>query len=138
VPPWAVGHPHAQPTASQRLDSLYVARECLSLPGSSLLRAGGGVWGHFDPQLCLTAPGHGRSTWRLPHWFHPNGRPPLTYHADPNRWQRDGDAVLLRSAAQGQEFVLDADAYPEALAWVASLLMLAPSAPVSPEATMWP
>jgi len=39
-----------------------------------------------------------------------------------DRWRKDGDAVVLRSVARGQEFVLDCDCYPEVLAWVTPCL----------------
>jgi hypothetical protein len=46
----------------------------------------------------------------------------LSYHSRPNQWQHDGDRVILHSAAQGQEFVLDGSAYTEVNEWVASLV----------------
>jgi len=52
----------------------------------------------------------------------PNGRPPLTFNPRPEQWNRDGDRVRLRSAAKGQEFVLDSTDYPEAREWVASIV----------------
>jgi hypothetical protein len=33
--------------------------------------------------------------------------------------------VMLKAASRGQEFVLDCDDYPEAIHWLAELLMLA-------------
>lgn len=123
LPPWAADHPHAQRPPTTQPDSMYVSAPRLHLPGSTIDAPGAGVFGRFDLALCLTAPGRTRSYWRLPTWFHPGAdRPPLTYHADPNRWTSMDDAVILRSAAQGQEFVLDADAYPEAIAWLADLI----------------
>ena len=48
--------------------------------------------------------------------------PPLTYHANAHRWRQDGDSVILNSVAKGQEFVLDCEAYSEALPWVGNLI----------------
>ena len=124
LPTWASDHPHAQRPSTTQPDSVYVSADRLHLPGIDLDVPGAGVFRRFDPALCLTAPGRTRSYWHLPAWFHPGAdRPPLTYHTDPNRWTATEDAVILRSAAQGQEFVLDADAYPEATAWIADLIL---------------
>ena len=122
VPPWARDHPHYAHTTAP--DGMYLAAERLTLDGYTLHLPGAGRFAHFRPELCLTAPGAARSTWLLPAWFHPGAsRPPLTYHQDPHRWQlRDGYA-WLQSATRGQEFVLDCDCYPEAVAWVAELLV---------------
>jgi len=46
----------------------------------------------------------------------------LSYHSDVTRWNRDDTHVLLRSAARGQEFVLDLDDYPEGRQWLHELL----------------
>jgi hypothetical protein len=123
LPPWVDDHPHAQRPTTTQPDSVYISADRLHLPGFTIDAPGAGMFRHFDPALCLSAPGRSRSYWRLPAWFHPEpGRPPLTYHADRRRWTRTDDAVILRSAAQGQEFVLDADAYPEAVPWIGNLI----------------
>ena len=49
-------------------------------------------------------------------------RPRLSYHPAGPRWVHDERGVLLRSAAKGQEFVLDADHYAEAEPWLRNLL----------------
>ena len=49
----------------------------------------------------------------------------LTYHSDESRWQRVNEGVMLKAVSRGQEFVLDCDDYPEAITWLAELLMLA-------------
>ena len=122
VPPWARYHPHCQHAPFAAPNSLYVAAEQLDLPGVSVTLPGAGGWTHFRPPLQLTAPGMSRSVWRLPAWFHPHGRDTvLSYHARSDRWQLHDDHVLLRTVGRGQEFVLDCDAYSEALAWVAEL-----------------
>jgi len=84
---------------------------------------GAGVFGHYEDHLCLTAPGSPRGVWSLPGWFHPNQvRMPLGYHGKPERWSWQGDNTLLKTVARGQEFVLDADQYPEVGAWVRGLI----------------
>ena len=63
------------------------------------------------------------SVWALPPWFHPDGRhSALTYHGRPGRWTRTEAHTLLQTVAQGQEFVLDCDHYPEAVPWAAGLI----------------
>lgn len=123
LPDWAAEHAHAMPHPDKRPDALYLAGERLKLPGIEMPLAGGGTFPCFRPSLRLTAPGQKRSLWQLPSWFHPQGRPSaLTYHGDPRRWTPLQDSVLLQTVGRGQEFVLDVDHYPEAIAWVASLL----------------
>jgi Nucleotide modification associated domain 3 len=126
LPAWALYHPHCQGRSYGRTDSLYIATDRLKLAGRNLDRPGAGVFRCYNEKLCLTAPGARRSLWRLPGWFDPRGgRPPLTYHRNLNRWQTADDHVHLDSAKRGQEFVLDCDKYPEAIAWLAALLRLA-------------
>jgi hypothetical protein len=117
APPWAMYHPHCQWHGTGE-NALYVAAH-----SDGLGDAEGGAIEHYDERLRLSAPGESRSFWRLPAWFHPRGRTPLSYHADPDRWTGlDDGHVLLRTAARGQEFVLDATQYPEALAWAHALI----------------
>ncbi|HUQ02899.1 MAG TPA: hypothetical protein VM261_10410 [Kofleriaceae bacterium] len=109
-PTWAAYHPHV--TAGRRWsnNTLYAADDA-------------GTFTHHDDRLRLTRPGASRSRWSLPAWFAPGrGRPPLGYHHAPSRWRRAGDRVHLQSVARGQEFVLDTAHYPEADAWIRSLL----------------
>ena len=73
--------------------------------------------------LRLTARGRTRSWWRVPKWFFPGGaRPPMTYHGDGKRWTLEEDHACVRSAPRGQEFILDAEYYPEALPWAYELI----------------
>lgn len=54
------------------------------------------------------------------------GRPPMGGHGrDLTRWRRVDGATRLRSVPRGQEFALDADAYPEAEPWARSIISLA-------------
>ena len=118
-------HPHVVPGTRGRNNTLYVAREGLTLNGASIGIPGAGTFSRFDDRLCLSKPGHNRSTWSLPSWFAPEPpRPSLGYHSDTDRWAADGARVELRSAARGQEFVLDTAWYPEAISWVADLLQI--------------
>ncbi len=122
LPRWLAGHPHYKTTPYGRADSVYVAAESLRLPGVADGWPGGGVFGTYRPALCLTAEGRTRSQWRLPAWFHPvEGRLGLSYHRDLRVWTPYEDHVLLDTAKQGQEFVLDTQHYPEAPAWLAGL-----------------
>ena len=122
LPRWLAGHPHHKPTPYGRADSVYVAAETLRLPGVAEGWPGGGVFKNYHPALCLTAEGRTRSQWRLPAWFEPvEGRLPLSYHRNPRAWTPGEGHVLLDTAKQGQEFVLDTRHYPEAAAWLAGL-----------------
>lgn len=126
IPPWALYHPHCQGPPYSATDSLYIATDRLRLDGRELGRPGAGVFRCFDARLCLTTPDAKRSLWRLPGWFDPHGgRPALTYHGNLNRWNPANDHVHLDSAKRGQEFVLDCEAYPEAIEWLAELFRLA-------------
>lgn len=107
VPTWAAYHPHVAGGARTN-NTLYVARAA-------------GVFARYDDRLRLTREGAPRSRWSLPAWFEPCGRPPLGLHHAPWRWRRAGDRVHLQSVARGQELVLDAAAYPEAVPWLRGL-----------------
>jgi hypothetical protein len=122
-PPWAAEHPHVRfaghYSSATSNNTLYVAAERLRLPGVQRPIAGGGVFAQFARCLQLTEPGRPRSTWRLPACFYPSeGAAPLSYHASPTRWAKDDTGVLLRSAARGQEFVLDCDCHPGVIDWL--------------------
>jgi hypothetical protein len=103
---------------------VYAAAERLSLPGYSLSLPGGGLLPKCRPSLALTAAGRSRSVWRLPGWFLPTLKTQrlLSYHGDFGRWQQDGPDVVLKSAAIGQEFVLQGEDYPKMVDWVSALL----------------
>jgi hypothetical protein len=119
---WATDHPHLAfpPDPS---NTLYVAADRLSVAGFTGATAAAGVFDSFEPDRQLTArTARTTSCWSLPALFMPRGRRALSYHDDPSRWTLDGSSVLLRAAARGQEFVLDASEYPEAIEWAASLL----------------
>lgn len=121
--PWIANHPHvALPEHyDSPLNHLYVAA-----PTSRYVQAspfGAGRFPRYHEALRLSVPGQSRSVWRLPDWFMPrDGRPPLSYHPIGPRWSRDDYGVILRSAAKGQEFVLDGSFYPEAEPWLSNLL----------------
>ena len=122
VPAWAAYHPHFHRDSEVR-NTVYVARDELRLTGMSAGPAGAGVFNRYRDALRLTAPGHTRTGWRLPGWFFPgDGRPPLTYHGNRDRWSLAADHAMLRSVPRGQEFVLDVDHYPEAVEWAYGLV----------------
>jgi hypothetical protein len=118
VPAWAADHPHFAFDVGSR-NTIYVAPRTTISDDTF----GGGAFRRFDPGLVLTAPGQScRSTWRLPAWFMERGQPALSCHQNPARWSCDSDGVQLRSAARGQEFILDVDRHPEAQAWARDLV----------------
>jgi hypothetical protein len=116
-------------------NAIYVAAERLDL-GSAL--PGWGVFRKFRAELRLSHPdgledkkGKRRimaSRWRLPSWMNPwedatNPRTPLTHHREPSSWKgSDESFATLQTQSRGQEFVLDADKYPEAWPWARGLV----------------
>jgi hypothetical protein len=124
LPEYARYHPHAGRESAPRNTIDAAAADA----NGGVIRWRAGAFARFDPRLQLTAPGASRSVWRLPAWFYPDqGKPPLSYHEDQRRWKRGEGHVILESTSPGQEFVLDADPYPEALAWAEEILSI-PSA----------
>lgn len=126
IPVWACDHVHCRRAQPRTPDSLYIATERIKLPGFSLVRPGAGIFSRYHPSLCLTnrEPYVSRSLWRLPSWMFPaNANLALTSHTDLERWERRADYALLRNVSQGQEFVLDCDYYPEAIEWLANLII---------------
>ena len=128
VPRWARYHPHVAGDEPMTKNTLYVARERLSLDGVDVGLPGAGVFARFDDRLVLTRPGASRSRWSLPSWFAPRGRPPLGAHGDPTRWRLARDRVHLQSVARGQEFTLDLAHYPEATTWLGQTFAVADGA----------
>jgi hypothetical protein len=124
TPTWLAEHPHvahAGRFAGQR-NTIYVAADRLQLGRNSVARAAG-MFSRWSPALKLTAEGRSRSVWQVPIWFEPcEERPALTYHGHPDRWTRQGRNLYLKSVAKGQEFVLNAAHYPEAVEWASSLI----------------
>lgn len=107
---WAARHPHVTHDHGPH-STLYIGAP----DGGEALPA-------LRSELVLTAPGQPRSNWTLPAWAHPEGRASaLTYHKDVGRWSPGADGTRLRSVLRGQEFVWNADDYPEALAWAKSI-----------------
>ncbi|KAA2235052.1 hypothetical protein [Salinarimonas soli] len=122
--PWLHDHPHPHFPPDDPRNVIFVASDRLVLPGvgDTGLPGAGEVEG-FREALVLTAPGAPtRSLWRVPDWFSPERGAPLTYHADPRRWQAGPDGLILRNVCQGQDFVLDCADRPDAGPWLARLL----------------
>lgn len=121
---WARYHPHFH-RSPEAGNTLYIALEHLTLPGDmGTGLPGAGVFPNISEELALTAPDAAMpSQWELPHWFYPrDGKCPLTYHSDSARWTRTDNGTRLNAVARGQEFILDAGDFPEAIAWVKMLL----------------
>ena len=121
-------HPHCFGTFSGD-NTLYVAIKKLSFNKKV---KGAGCFPAMHQLLVLTAPNRSRSVWLLPDWMHPQGRNSvLSYHNDLSRWSSGCDGTLLKSAARGQEFVLDTNDYPEAPGWLNSLFETVDDAPAA-------
>lgn len=124
APGWTSYHPHHYGSRGVH-NTLYLAGENATLPNTAAPLAGAGVFQQMSSQHRLTEPAATRLTdWLLPAAFYPSdGRPPLSYHHNRERWKSlGGSTCSLRSAARGQEFVLDLDRYPELMPWLVGLL----------------
>jgi len=121
--PWAGEHPHLAAPERYKNNTLYFASDRLSSIG--LRTKGAGTFDRIRPALTLTEADSNCSVWALPRWFHPNGRPALSYHGKPVRWTDCNNSMRLQSVGRGQEFVLDVDEYPEARGWVRSIFRAA-------------
>ncbi|KUJ83701.1 hypothetical protein AWR36_007670 [Microbulbifer flavimaris] len=126
--PWARYHPHFQ-IGPDRANTLYLAADQFRLPRAKQFLPGAGIFPSVSPRLVLTAPDSSKpSLWRLPAYFFPfPDRTPLSYHNKCERWlpgarNRTRGFCQLQSAARGQEFVLDADQYPECRQWISGLI----------------
>ena len=119
--PWAAPHPHLARPDRYKNNTLYLASDRLS--SISLNASGGGTFKRLAPELTLsqTEPYVNCSTWKLPRWFEPRGRPPLSYHSKASRWTSCATSMRVQSAYPGQEFVLDLEHYPEARGWLRSI-----------------
>jgi hypothetical protein len=120
---WLAYHPHFE-HIEEKNNVIYVSKPTVQWPGCGA-RPGSGVFGRIDSSLVLSCSRRdsGPSSWELPGWCFPRkGVYPLSYHGKMERWQRSGASTLLSVVSRGQEFVLDADHYPEAISWVSSLL----------------
>lgn len=126
VQPWAKYHHHFHAPPSWRNNTVYVSSARLTLNGLKEIQ-GAGAFEKYREELCLTCPNQSkRSLWKLPKWFYPsNDLPPLSYHGDKNRWTLEGNQTFLSTTSPAQEFVLDADKYPEAITWARNLIISA-------------
>lgn len=123
VPAWAQYHPHFPGRGTN--NAIYAAADNVFERF-----AGAGTFDTYHDDLCLTTTNGLKnsevrpSRWQLPKWFAPKGnRVALTYHPyDHRRWTVLEDAVLLQTRSPGQEFVLDTEFYPEAIAWARTLI----------------
>ena len=122
IHPWLTCHPHLQ-IAGDANNTLYIAADRLQLGGGAKALPGSGVFPALTDALQLTAPdAQGPSDWRLPPWFYPDQRTPLSYHGNPARWQQGKAYCQLRCASRGQEFVLNMSEYPESVHWLLSII----------------
>jgi putative DNA base modification enzyme with NMAD domain len=121
--PWAGYHPHFHGEADSA-NTLYVASEQLELAGQEVGCNGAGTFDQMTFKHRLTAPQARTTTeWQLPACFYPeSAADAMTYHQNMDRWARNEPGCSLKSAARGQEFVLDAAHKPEVLNWVKTLL----------------
>jgi hypothetical protein len=122
--PWLADHPHLQhATSIGSNNTVYLAAPQLRIGSADTGVAGAGIFSQWFPLLQLTAPTQNRSVWQLPGWMLPaDGRPALSYHPTAAAWERlPGGVVKLRTAAKGQEFVLDTPDLTSAQEWLSRL-----------------
>jgi Nucleotide modification associated domain 3 len=139
IPHWARYHPHLNfGSIEKNPNAIYIAAESLSERSST---PGWGVFKRYDPRLCLTKVQHKGSQevrgqkcvvkpslWELPAWMNPwndpdNQRKPLGFHTNKDQWRGSNEnAAILQSVGRGQEFVLDCEAFPEAIDWAEKLI----------------
>lgn len=127
---WTRYHPHCHGVADPR-NTLYLSRDTLEINGKDTGLPGAGAFPRLLDHHRLTAPGARLPTqWQLPAGFFPEeGKTPLSYHGNLERWRlRDGHCHL-RCAARGQEFVLDLAGYAGVTNWIQGLF-----APACPDA----
>ena len=122
--PWAHHHPHVGYGPGN--NTLYIASDALDV-GNKFKAPGAGLFPKFHDELVLTEPRAAErgtwSYWRLPLWFHPEGKKMLTWQGNNmGRWDKDDDWAYLQSVPRGQEFVLHLEDYPEALDWASNLI----------------
>lgn len=120
---WASYHPHFSHDRDE-LNTLYIAKDILEIPDMKLKKPGAGVFKEYSNSLLLSDKcSSNASQWRLPRCFYPKSvETSLSYHSDLKRWTLKDSCVLLKSCGRGQEFVLDAEFYPESVEWVLGLL----------------
>lgn len=131
--PGVADHPHLAELPKyqdKRNNFLYVAAAELRIPGIAPTGLpGGGAFAQISAARTLTAPGHSRRHWELPRWFMQDGRPGLSYHGKPSLWTDLDDQLLLKSAAIGQEFVIELPDGPEPGAWLRGIFAASGSTP---------
>lgn len=128
---WADYHPHFFHPDSAN-NTLYLAQPSLQLADRNENPIpGAGQFATATRHRTLTAPDATTpSQWLLPPWLYPApGKPPLSYHNKPQRWQQSQTHTRLQAASRGQEFVLDCDHYPEAHHWLSTLFNPNPTSP---------
>ena len=120
--PGLAKHPHVHPPRNSDANNrIYVASPCLTLPTLNRYVPGGGVF-PFRFSNVLTQPDTTRREWLLEGWATSSTAiPPLGYHDVATRWNRVGFDWQVKSADRGQEFVIDTDLHPDALAWAVDL-----------------
>ncbi|WP_317929441.1 hypothetical protein [Halioxenophilus sp. WMMB6] len=122
IPAWLRYHPHCQ-SRSLLNNTLYLAADRLQLSKKEGGIPAAGLFPSAMEELQLTAPNApSPSHWQLLRWLLPGkSRTPLSYHHRADRWQQEQSHCLLKAAARGQEFVLQANEYPEAESWLEQL-----------------
>lgn len=120
---WAEYHPHFNRGPDPN-NVVYIGQRHIDIDGLTERLPGAGAFSQFSLGRQLTAStAENVTTWELPGWFCPGeNQQPLTYHADPQRWQKGDARTVLKSVARGQEFVLNCDEYPEAIQWACELI----------------
>lgn len=120
--PWLEQHPHLLGNYNEN-NTIYIGSQKLPVEINED-KCGYGVFNNVSEIQTLTdIRQSNRTVWKLPICFYPSeGKPALTYHPDKKRWKVENDEwVILDSVAKGQEFILDAEHYPDINEWLTKL-----------------
>lgn len=111
---WMENHPHVANKYPPCNNTLYVARDTLtlaSMPGCGRLKLG-----KENDSLILTAPSKTRSVWGLNRKLFDGLE--ISYHSK-SSWRKDG---LFQSAKIGQEFVIDVAEKSDVIEWAKGII----------------
>lgn len=94
-------HPHFE-YRDRKNNTAYIAADFLKFNSTI---SGAGTFKYND-DLVLSLDNIDRSIWKLPSFFHPSYGTKMTYHTNPQKWQKNDSFCTLQTVGRGQEFVI--------------------------------
>lgn len=94
-------HPHFE-YRNRKNNTAYIATNFLNFNKTI---SGAGTFKYSD-NLVLSLDNIDRSIWKLPSFFHPSYDTKITYHTNPQKWQKNNSFCTLQTVGRGQEFVI--------------------------------